>query len=210
MTLELQEPLFRWAAAQPASTGLVILFAGTVYGFYGCRFFRPLLVLSNLILGLLIGQLVSAFAGVPGYYGGAAGALVFGGVALLWTMAGTTLACGATWGLLGAYLVTQFGFPSLIALSGIVLFGGIGAVLAFLCKRTMRVVLMTLQGSMMLIVGFVTLSSQVLPSMGDTFRTLAVNYSLMVPVLLTMAVAATYACQSNILRGDIRSGARSM
>lgn len=204
--LDVQDSLFRWAAAQPAATGLVLFGTGLVFGFFGFRMFSLLLSVSLAALGALAGLLAGDAAGLPVDMTAVTGALVGGLVAVSWRPGATALACGATWGLLGAYLLIQFGFKGWPVPTALLVCGGLGALFALLCPRTMQVVLTTLQGATLLVVGFVAVSSQMLPSVGGTFRAWADDWSLLVPGLLAMVAITAYSYQAMNQQGDIRSG----
>lgn len=207
MSIELQEPLFRWAAAQPASMGVLILGAGIIYGFFGYKLYVPLLALSNAAIGGVIGIIASGFADVPPQLGAGIGALAGGATAMASKSLGALVGNATTFALVGAFLTSHFGSPPIITLFVLVIASAVAALLSLLCVRTMRVVLMSVQGAILMIVGFVGVTSQVIPSMGDTFRSLASSWALLTPLLLTMVVVTTYATQSNYLRGDMRTGA---
>ena len=69
----------------------------------------------------------------------------------------------------------------------------------------MTVVMTTLQGTVLMIVGFVGAASELAPSVGLTFRDWADGQSLLVPILLLMLFVTAYSYQSSAQRGDIIS-----
>ncbi len=208
--MDLQGNLFHWAAAQPALTGTLIFCLGLVYAFAGFRLFRFLLSVTCAGLGWLVfvvgaemTHLMPDLVGVSGLLGagiGVATSIYREKPALFATAV-------ATWGALAWYLAVQLGLPQMI----VFVFGGIGAglggVFSLLAYRGMRVVLSTLQGAVLLVVGWVSLTSAIAPSIGGTFRQWAAGQSLLVPGFLVMLFITGYSFQAMRERGDIKSGA---
>ena len=202
----LQTEIFGWAAAQPALTGVVVLAAGVVYAFFGFRVFRFLLGVSCAGLGWAIGATAAALAHQPIGLPGLILAVLAGAVSLKWEKPGVIAASGATWGVLGIYLAVQVHVPEV----GALITGGfaavLGALFGWLCFRTTRVILTTLQGTVLMILGFVATSTHLLPAVGVTFRQWASSQSLVVPIFLAMLFAAAYSYQAMHQQGDIRTG----
>ncbi len=69
----------------------------------------------------------------------------------------------------------------------------------------MTVVLTTLQGTVLMIIGFVGAAGELVPSVGSTFREWADAQSLMVPFLVLMLFVTGYSYQSSAQRGCIIS-----
>ena len=207
--MDLQSSVFRWAAGQPGLTGMSIFAAGLVYAFLGLRMFPALMAISNAVLGSVLGLIGALMLGLPVSPVAGLGAIVGGSLSFAVPKPATAFGNGLSWALIALYLCAQVGFGGWVSLISTVFFGLAGAILSALCPRTMRVVLMTLQGSVFLVLGFVILSSNAFPSMGNTFRSLASDWSLMVPVLLAMVFVMAYSTQSMLLRGDMRTGVAS-
>ena len=110
-------------------------------------------------------------------------------------------------GALGYYLATQVGFHSAAWWTCTLTGGGLGLALAWSNKRAMPLVVTSVQGVALMIVGFVGLSNALLPSLGITFLEWAADWSLLVPAMLGMLWVTAYSCQTNTQQGDIRSGA---
>ena len=81
-----------------------------------------------------------------------------------------------------------------------------GLVLGLVSREPMAILFTTLQGAGLTIVGFVGLSSTVLPTLGQTFRQMAGNNGLLVPVLIVMLTVTGYSYQASSRQGDIVSG----
>ncbi len=201
----IQIETFRWAAAQPALTGVVIIGAGVLYGFYGSRLFRVLIAATCAGLGWLGGNLAAPLVeDVPGPVLGAIAAVGLGLAATRLLRPAIALASAATWGVIGAYLAGQFGLgrdAGLITAGLAALFGLLHAILDY---RSTTLVLTTVQGAVMLVVGWVSLTSQVAPTLGATFREWANSQELLVPIFLAMLFATAYSCQAMCRRRSIK------
>ncbi|TWT44207.1 hypothetical protein RAS1_06160 [Phycisphaerae bacterium RAS1] len=204
--MNVQDAIFRWAAVQPALVGLVIFGAGTAYAFFGCYLYPALLAVSCGLIGWIGGGLGAEALQAPHDVVGIVAGVVFAGMAIGWQKPMTALASTVTWGLLAHYLTYQFRVPPMGVLIAAGLFAALGLTLSVLCFRTMRVVLTVLHGAALLVVGFVSLSSQLLPSLGSTFRGIASSEAFVVPMLMGMVVAAAYSYQAMCQQGGIRTG----
>jgi hypothetical protein len=205
--MDYQDLIFRWASFQTGGTGASIFTFGLLYAFFGFRFSRLLLAVSAGGFGALAGWHLADPAGQPP----AAAALMLAAgtvaLALRYRQAGVVVAAAATFAALGYYLAAQFGLPtvakSVCAAAG----SGLGMAFAWLNRRAMPLAVTTVQGAVLMIVGFVGLSNALLPSLGITFVEWAATWSLLVPVLLGMLCVTAYSYQANAQQGDIRSGA---
>lgn len=204
--LELQDTSLEWVAHQPAATGLVIFAAGLLYGFVGFRMFSGLLLATCAALGYGAGSLTAALLNQPdtafSLLGAGAGLLLAAKAPRLAVVVGS----GCVWALLGAFLVDQCGARTLFVLMGCGLTGSLGALFAYLCPRSMTVILTTLQGAVLMLVGFTGAATHVLPSIGTTFLSWASSTSWLVPVMLAMLFTMTYSIQTMSQQGDIQTG----
>jgi len=205
--MDFQRMVFDWAAGQSGLTGLAIFAAGLLFAFCGFRTIRYLLALPAAGLGALLGAQAWAFqAQLPTWLFLGTGA-VMGGVAAFAVPRATVAVCsGATWGALGGYLAIQVGASAIPAAVTLGVCALAGVILALVSRSTMIVLFTTLQGAGLLVVGFVGLSSSVLPSLGHTFRALAQNQSLVVPMLLGMLSVTAFSYQSSSRQGDMFTG----
>ncbi len=160
----LQDTLFEWIATQPALTGLVILAAGALYGLLGFRLLRFLLVLACLGVGSAIGLVASAFLGQPPAILIALGALLVGGVGAAWKTPATIVTTTAVWAVLGAYLAAQCGLRGTSLWVGLVVSGVAGVILSLVSRQAMAVLVTTLLGAGLMIVGFVGVASTIIPT----------------------------------------------
>lgn len=182
-----------------------MLATGLLYAFHGFRAFRFLLGLSAGILGWLIGYIIAALFDVPtGVMEVSLGAL-FAALSATRERTAVLIICGGTWALMGHYLSIQFGLPGYVPLAVFLLAGMFGALFAHLSYRPMTVVLTTLQGTVLMIIGFVGTASELVPSVGSTFREWADAQSLLVPFLVLMLFVTGYSYQASAQRGSIIS-----
>lgn len=203
---DLQTTLFRWITAQSQGTGVMVFLIGMLYAFHGFRVFRFLLIVSSFALGWLIGLVTAALVPQSEVMLPIAGSLLLGLISLRWEQPALLLNSAATWGLLGLYLMERFDTQAMIALTASGILAGLGLLFARLCPRTMRVVVTTLQGVALLVIGFVGCSDIVAPSLAATFRAWADDVRLLIPVLMAMLFAAAYSYQSMLAQGDIKTG----
>lgn len=203
--LDFQDIAFHWVASQPWSVGLMVLATGLLYAFHGFRVFRFLLGISAAGLGWAIGYILRVLFELP------PGVMEVSLAALLAVMsasrerASVLIICGGSWAVLAYYLAAQMRLPGWLPLTVFLLAGMFGALFAHLSYRPMTVVLTTLQGTVLMIVGFVGASSRLAPSVGLTFRDWADAQSLLVPIILLMLFVTAYSYQSSAQRGDIIS-----
>lgn len=201
-----QKLLFDWAAHQPALTGAALLAAGLLYGFCGFRMIRLLLVLPAAGIAALFAMLYASLHELSMPVAGGFGAIVGGAAAVLAPQCTVVVISGVTWAALGGYLSTQIDLNVFAATIVTSLAGAAGTVLTLVSRQAMTVLLTTVQGAALMVLGFVATSSALLPSLGDTFRSLAYQQSLIVPIMLAMLVAMAFSYQASARQGDIFTG----
>lgn len=204
-----QKILFDWVAAQPGLTGAAVFGAGLLFGICGLRMIRFLVVLSlggyACLAGLALAALINQplILVVPGL-----GAL--GGVlGLAWPRGALVVSSAVTFGGLGGYLAVQLGLHETAVWVAFGVCGALGAVLALVSRQTMIMLSTVLQGSALMILGFVGIASAAWPTVGSTFRSCANQNSLVVPILMAMLAATAYSFQSMQRQGDIRTGSQT-
>jgi hypothetical protein len=198
-----QDLLLQWIAREPGSLGLLLLALGGIYGFIGFRFYRPLLGLSAGFFGWVGGSLLAGLSDNPPGLGGLAGLGLGVGLGALAPKAAAVTVTGLVWGLLGAYLTEQFGLGPMWVL-GLGATGlAFGATFELVASRANVVVLTTLQGVVLLLVGIVGFSSEFFPVFGNTFRSWAASWALLVPVILVMFTVTSVAFQENHRQGHL-------
>lgn len=202
-----QKIVFDWAAAQPAFTGLVIFAAGFVYGFCGYRMIRYLLVVPSAAIGALAGWLVSVWLpNLPPLMLAAFSGLIGAALAVAFPRALIAVNCALTFGGLAAYLFGLGGASNLVALIVLGLVGLIALIVALLSRHAMAILFTTFQGVSLIVVGFVCMATNILPTLGATFRALAHNQAFTVPVLLLMLSVTAYSYQASSRQGDMFTG----
>ncbi len=202
-----QGAVFAWIAAQPGLTGMVVFAIGLLFAFQGFRLFRFLLVPSCATVGWVVGWWIADVIDFPMAVAAPTLAAAFAAASLMWYRPAVSVACAGTWTALGYYLGVQLGLEPKAAWVCAGVAGGLAILFVWLCFRSMIVILTTLQGAALLVVGFVGFTHAVMPSVESTFRDWAANSRFLVPGLLTMLVATAWSYQAMEQRGDIRSGA---
>lgn len=201
-----QGVLFNWAQAQGGMTALVLIGLGVTYLFMGFRFARFLMGVSAAALAYGSALLVAPPAdGAPELLPLGVGA-VAGLIALTRTRPATILVSIASCAALGFYLPSQLGLPLMICLPGMAVGAILGLSLHWLAKNELSVMLTTLHGAVLLVVGFVAMTHAALPSMSATFVTWSDRYGLIVPGMMTMLIVTGYAFQANARQGDMETG----
>jgi hypothetical protein len=203
----LQDQILRWIALQPASVGLLIFGIGLLFGFEGWRFYRFLLGAILGGLGYIAGALAGSMGQMPEVGAGIGGLGI--GVLIAWRGPRISETLGATgiFAIFGWYLAQQFGFPGSWPLACAAILAGIGAMLANVSRRTMPMLITTMIGGFLMMVGVVGLTATYIPSFSSTFRDFAHAWPLVGPIMVAMAIAMSYAYQSNHKQGSITSGA---
>lgn len=200
-----QSLIFRSAASWSVGTALVVLAVGLLYTLQGFRFARFLLALSCASGGLLFGGFAGVLFGHP-VTGALFAAAALAVVALTRRRVSLALASAFTFGTVGQYLGVQLGLRP--DMSWVV--GGLGAAaglsLVWLYRRTLPIIVTTVQGSGLLVVGFVALATAVAPTLGQTFVEWASRIPLMVPALMLMLCIVGYSFQANARQGNIETG----
>ncbi len=88
------------------------------------------------------------------------------------------------------------------------LVGGVGLLLTLISRQAMTLLVTTVQGAGLVVTGFVCVSSAAMPSLGNTFRSMAHEYGVIVPVLMTMLCVTGFSYQSAARQGDIFTGSQ--
>jgi hypothetical protein len=203
-----QDVLFKWAVAQSPLTGATILAAGLLYGFQGFRFARLLLPLSTGVMAFGIGWIAGDSFRYPPALVGTFAAVVLALLVFVHGPTGQIVCGGLTFALLGYYLATRFTSDFTVVAVLVAIGTAFGAAGPWLMRRTLPVLLSTIHGSALLVLGFVSLATAVAPSLGSTFRSWAASVSLMVPMLVLMLTLMAYSFQANAQQGDMTTGSR--
>lgn len=203
---DIQTFVFRWALAQPEATSLVIFALGILFGLQGFRFARVLLAMTCAAGGFFVGTVVAALTQTPGFL---LASLLAGGLGALavWKYhIGIGVGSMVTFAAVGHYLVTRFGvLPSTVLLTWLV-GAAFGLSLFYLYKRQTPIVVTTVQGAALMIVGFLGLASRVAPSLAETFVSASTDYPIMVPILAIMLIVLGYSVQASAHQGDVTTG----
>jgi len=205
--MDYQSLIFRWASFQTDGTSAAIFIFGLLYAFFGFRFARFLLAVSAGGVGAVAGWNLAGLTGLPAVAASLLLAAGMAAVALRYQQVGVVTAAATTFAALGYYLAAQLGLHVAVQWVCVSVGGGLGVAFAWLNRRAMPLVVTTVQGTVLMIVGFVGLSNALLPSLGVTLLEWAADWSLLIPAVLGMLWVTAYSCQANAQQGDIRSGA---
>ncbi len=203
---EYQRILVELMASETWLTGLVIMGVGLLSGFYGFRMFRYLVILYCAGLGAWGGWELTKLVDIspPLVMGGLAS--IAGLLALRWPRPGTVCASAGIWGAVAGYLLLQFGFGSTVVLSAFGVGLAIGLVFAILYPRTTPVLLSTMVGSALIVLGFIGLSCDLLPAVGNTVKVWALGKSPFITMLLIVLTVMAYSVQAMEKQGDMYTG----
>ena len=205
---DFQSLIFRSVTHWHEATSLAVVGIGLLCILQGFRFARFLLPLACAGGGLVIGAILVAFTDLPVAAAIIPGA-VLGFVGFLQYRIALKLASGFTFGAAAQYLAIQLGLSPDASL----IMGGIGLAagfsMAWFCRRSLPFLVTIVLGAALLVVGFVGLSTALVPSLGLTFVDWSGRIPLMVPGLMIMLSVLGYSVQVNAYQGDVESGGRS-
>jgi hypothetical protein len=203
---DFQTIAFRWITQQDAPLALLVFGLGMLYAFQGFRMFRALLVLSAGICGWCAGAHTCTLFSFDPRLGGLLGTATFVAACLKSQKLGVAVLSAAFWGLLAGYLAHQMHMPVAAAYGSVLVCGGLGMLFAHLNYMPMTVVLTTVQGAILMMIGAVGMTDKYMPTVAETFRSWSYSQSLLVPILLVMVGVMAFSIQSNARKGDMRSG----
>ncbi len=204
--IDYQHQILHGATYWSFSTSLSLFAIGALFNLQGYRFARFLFGVAAGVAAFVIGVVLGRVLNLPPTMTGVALGVVVATAALLRLSFGVTACSMLTLGFYGGYLAMRMGFsdPNVLIAAGIGTFSG-GA-LAWAGQRSLPILISTLQGAGLMIVGFVGLASGFAPTFASTFVAWASDLSLFVPLLVAMLVTLGYSVQANMQQGDIRSG----
>lgn len=203
---DLQSLVLDAALRWPPSVTLVILVAGLLYLTQGFRFARFLLALTAAAGGFAVGAGFANTFGLPAEILGLTLGGVLGLLAISKLMYGTIVSSVMVWALIAQWFAVKFEFPpswiTIIVSIGALL----GAALFWIARRPLPLLITTLQGAAMVIVGFVGAAKVVAPSLAFTFTDWANSGVFLIMLMMTMLTVLGFSLQSTAKQGDIRSG----
>jgi hypothetical protein len=186
----------------------VALFAvGMLYLLQGFRFARILLAITNGAGGFLLAFALASTFKVPAFLAGVSVGGLLGAIALLRFRAGIVLGSGFVFAVLGYYLAGRFTIDPMYLLTAGGIGGALGLSMNWICYRSLPVIVTTVQGTALLIIAFVGLSSNLAPSLSATFVEWGDRIPLMMPLMMTMLFTLGYSVQANMQQGDMLTGA---
>jgi hypothetical protein len=201
-----QTQLLTWAAGQPQSAAMILFVVGTAYTLQGFRFARIMIAIVLGVVGYAFGRGWTAANGMEEILLPLIFAAVPGALALLAFRLGLLMASLTTFALAVQFIGMQLGLAP-IGLLVCLGFGAIvGALAYFLHRRVLPRLLTTMQGSVMMLLGFVGSAGSLLPRLADTMISTAADMPFAVPMLLGMLCVMGYCYQANLEDGDIQTG----
>ena len=190
---------------EPA-TALALFAIGTLYAMQGFRFARFLFAVSAAVAGFAVAAVIAAATETPPIVPGLAAGAVLGIVALLRLSVGVTFGAIVTFGFYGVYFAERMGFsqPNVITCAVAGLF--LGAALAWGGQRSLPILISTMQGAVLMVLGFVGVAHILAADFATTFVAWSSRFGLVVPLLMTMLIVMGYSVQANAQQGDLRNG----
>lgn len=201
-----QQLLFDWITAQSIATGLVVMATGLLAASHGFRMVRFLLAVCGFGVGYGAAWALGSFVPLPPSVAGLAAGSMCAVAGVAWPRPARVVVSAVTWAIGGAYLAEHFGARGLGWWIPTGLLGAAGGVLMLVSPRSMTILMTSLHGAALFILGFTGVADAVLPVLGGTLRSWAHHRSAILPVLLGMLTLTAYSCQANARRGDLRTG----
>ncbi len=207
--IDVQNLIFRWAQNQSQTASLVLFALGVLFGLQGFRFSRALLAFVCAAGGFVVGGVAASAAKLPEDLCTFSLAGLLGVVGLWKSRVGAAIAAMFTFLALAHYLATRFQLAPTSVMIAWLVGAGLGLSLFYLYMRQTPILVTTVIGAGLMIVGFLGMASRFAPSLADTFVTTADHYTVMAPVLGFMLCVLGYSVQANAHQGDIKSGGAS-
>jgi len=204
--MDLQQYLLDWAAGQHVLTGVAILGVGIVCAFFGFRMFAFVLLSTCAAIGFAAGYAYGVFGGYDPVLVGAVASAGLALIALKFERIAMPIASAGIYGTLAYYVMHQLGFILEIHLVLTALAAAVGFVFGIITVRGTQVFVAATLGIILIVTGFVTVSTGVIPTIGTTFRDWAHKQALVIPIFLGMLFTAGYSFQRMHQQGDIKTG----
>ncbi len=206
---DVQGLVFQSALQWSAPTAATCVAIGLLYLLQGFRFARVLVALACGGAAYLAGRLAANHMDDPGPLSGLLLGLLATSLALARLRVGVIVCSMLVFGLHGYYFANLLGFSREVVPAAGLVFAGLGGFMFLVCVRALPIVLTSLVGSALLMVGFVGLAATFFPSLASTFVNWATTWVAVVPVFLLLFNVTGISVQSNAQQGDVRTGAAS-
>ncbi len=206
---DFQSLILQNALLWSAPTAAVCIGIGLLYLIQGFRLARVLIALACASGAALAGYLVSQETDGVGLFPGVLAGLLLAILSLVRFRLGVIACSMLTFGLYGFYLTNLFGFSRSVVPAAGLICAGIGGFMFLVCVRALPIVLTSLAGSAVMLLGFVGLAANFAPSLASTFVNWATTWVAVVPVFLLLLNVTGISVQSNAQQGDVRTGASS-
>lgn len=203
---DIQEMLFRWVGSQSQATSLMIVGAGLLFALQGFRFARFIFAVTAGAAGFVGGAAGAAVAGLPAPPTAILCGAVLGGLSMYRFSIGASISAMFVFGMMTANLVARFTNDPNPILFGAGVGCLVGLSLRWVCVRAMPIIVTTVEGAALLILGFVGLASGLAPSLAHTFVDWSQTIPLLTSAMMVMLFVLGYSVQSNAQQGDIQTG----
>ncbi|MDX2197358.1 MAG: hypothetical protein SF069_00125 [Phycisphaerae bacterium] len=201
-----QTQVLAWVSQQGGATGIAVFMLGFAYAFYGNKMLPGLLAICCAGIGWVGGMVLGELGHFPGPVAAALAMIAFAAIGAMRPRIGVAIGATVVAAVLGAYCTNLFGAPPQVSLATIGVGAVLGLTLSFLAPRTVPLLLTTVLGTALLLIGFVGAATQFLPDIGQTLREWSATYAAVFPMLGGMLAVAAYSFQSMQQRGDMMTG----
>lgn len=203
---DIQSIAFRWIGQQSTVAALVVAGMGALLNLQGFRFGRFLMGLTSAGGGFAIGAVLATIGGMPIEIVGGVLAVAFFALGMWKYRIGIFLSSVFVGAGLANLLVSRFtGLPDTLAFATLI--GAVaGGCLQWVCLKSLPIMITSVEGGFIMIVGFVGLAYWFAPSLAATYVGWSDSIPFMTPVMMVMLYVLGYSVQANAQQGDMRAG----
>jgi len=195
-----QALIFRWAESQPPAAGFVLFLFGVCLTLQGFRFARYLIPMAAGAIALAVAT--AFFDVVVGF----AIAVLIATCGAAWPRFGLLVGSVITFAALAFYLAMQVGLPP----TGTMAMGGVGALAGAVAPRfyprTLPLIISSLHGGALIVLGLISFGDSYMPGMISTFVVWSNRNAFMAPAALLLLVVMGMSVQLKGRQGDIETG----
>ena len=198
--------LLNWAGEQSAIAGLIMLAGGAFLLLQGFRFAKFALMLGSAAVGYGLGGVLGAMFGLPPALASVGAAARLGLAAVRAYRFGLAVMSISTFAVALFLFCDQLDAGRAGCMLGLMIGAGFGFTLLWVMVGSLTALVTAINGASLAVLGFVALSSTILPGMGRTFVDTAIELPLMIPALIAVVTVTGFTYQSNALQGSIITG----
>ena len=200
------EILLRWAGEQSAIAGLIMLVGGLFLLMQGFRFGKFVLMLGSAAVGYGLGGVLGAVFGLPPALASIGSAALLGLLAVSHYRFGLGVVSIATFAAALFLFCDQLNAGRSGCMLGLLIGAGFGFTLLWVMVGSLTALVTSINGASLAVLGFVAMSSTILPGMGKAFVESAIELPLLIPALIAVVTITGFTYQSNALQGSIVTG----